>query len=78
MNKEIKYGVGYYVIFKNLIFNGLLTADKNVPEKSQNGIFLYLQITKDEHSMYLQALKDKKEIYIDDDGKIQIRYKLEE
>jgi len=28
--------------------------------------------------MYLQALKDKKEIYIDDDGKIQIRYKLEE
>ncbi len=30
MNKEIKYGVGYYIIFKNLIFNGLLTADKNV------------------------------------------------
>lgn len=78
MNKEIKYGVGYYVIFKNLIFNGLLTADKNVPEKSKDGIFLYLQITQDKHNMYLQALKDKKEIYVDDDGKIQTRYKLKE
>jgi hypothetical protein len=78
MNKEIKYGVGYYVIFKNLIFNGLLTADKNIPEKSKDGIFLYLQITQDKHNMYLQELKDNKEIYIDDDGKIQTRYKLEE
>ncbi len=59
----MKTGLGYYVIFKNLIFNGLLTADKNVPEKSKDGIFLYLQITQDKHNMYLQALKDKKEIF---------------
>lgn len=78
MNKEIEYGIGYYVIFKNLIFNGLLQADKNILKKSQDNIFLYLQITQDEYNTFKQALKDNKEIYIDDDEKIQTRYKLKE
>jgi hypothetical protein len=68
---------GYYLTITNNKIYILLSHD-NEPLKADDDSWYRIKITQDDYNMYLQALKDKKEIYIDDDGKIQIRYKLEE
>jgi hypothetical protein len=70
--------MAYYLIIKNKEVLGLLSSHDNEPLKADDDSWYRIKITQDEHSIYLQALKDNKEIYIDDDGKIQTRYKLEE
>jgi hypothetical protein len=50
----------------------------NEPLKADDNSWYRIKITQDDYNMYLQALKDNKEIYVDDDGKIQTRYKLKE
>jgi hypothetical protein len=70
--------MAYYLIIKNKEALGLLTSHDNEPLKADDDSWYRIKITEDDYNMYLQALKDKKEIYVDDDGKIQTRYKLKE
>lgn len=70
--------MAYYLIIKNKEALGLLSSHDNEPLKADDNSWYRIKITEDKHNMYLQALKDKKEIYVDDDGKIQTRYKLKE
>ena len=77
MNNVKKY---YYMMIdsKTKTFAGFAIYEQDMPEKPDDGVWFSIKITEDDYNMYLQALKDNKEIYVDDDGKIQTRYKLKE
>jgi len=67
--------LGYYlIVVKNDVYTFM--SHDNEPLKADDNSWYRIKITQDDYNMYLQALKDNKEIYVDDDGKIQTRYKL--
>lgn len=70
--------IGYYLtITKDNKIYDLMSHDHE-PLKAEDNSWYRIIITKDDYNMYIQALKDKKEIYIDADGNPQTRYKLKE
>lgn len=68
--------MAYYISIKNKTCFALLESHDNEPLKSNDETWYRIKITQDEYNTFKQALKDNKEIYIDDDEKIQTRYKL--
>lgn len=68
--------MAYYISIKNKTCFALLESHDNEPLKSNDETWYRIKITQDEYNTFKQALQDNKEIYIDDNEKIQTRYKL--
>jgi len=68
---------GYYLTIINNEIYVLMSHDKE-PLNAEDNSWYRLKITQEDYNIYIQALKDKKEIYIDADGNPQTRYKLKD